>query len=259
MDPLRDVERDQGPGNPIDRWFVRTLPPYSRRRLLFGLAALPVVGLVVLFARRIVGGGSGVAIYVFAALTAAGLLTLVWFGALAKRGRRPAREGRRHRPGVWSAPTASGPARRFRAADVMVGSGILFVDLTLFWIIADLHGSLPEEIAVAAPAALLGSLMWQLRGSVAGIVLLSVVVGFPVGLTLTLFGAVVGKESSLLLAWLIGSGLVLVFALPYWWDLRGRPRPSRFASIEVPAWCGGPGSRCSCCPRPGLSGSPDER
>jgi hypothetical protein len=236
MDPLRKTEPDEGPANPIDRWFVRTFPPYSRRRLLFGLVALPVVGLFVLFGRRIAGGGSGVGIYVFAVLTAAVLLTLVWFGAATKRDRRSRRYGRPPRPDVPPPTAVPGQTRPFRAGDFLVGSGVLFVDLTLFWLIADLHGSPSEAIAVAAPAALLGSLMWQLRGSVAGIVLLSVVVGFPVGLTLTLFGAVMGKDASLLWGWVVGSVLVLVFALPCWLDLRRRPRPSRFAGMEVPAW-----------------------
>jgi hypothetical protein len=236
MDPLRKTEPDEEPANPVDRWFVRTFPPYSRRRLLFGLAALPVVGLFVLFGRRIMGGGSSVGVYVFAVLTAAVLLTLIWFGAATTRDRHPARNARPPRPDRPAGVTFWGQSRPFRMDDFLIGSGVLFVDLTLFWLIAGLQGSVGEAIAVAAPAALLGSLMWQLRGSVAGIVLVSVVLGFPVGLTLTLFGAVMGKESSLLWGWLIGCGLVLLFALPYWFDLRRRPRASRFANVEVPAW-----------------------
>jgi hypothetical protein len=215
---------------------VRTFPPYSGRRLLFGLAALPVVGLLVALGHRMAGGQFSLGLYVFATVTAAVILALVWFGVATRRGRPSGVARRAHRPG--GAPSATIPwgSGGFRFGDFLVGTAVLFADITLFWLIAGMDESLPEVIAIAAPAAALASLMWHLRGSVAGVLLLSVVVGFPVGLTLTMFGAVMGNETSLLQGWLIGSGLVLVFALPYWWDLRRRQQASRFPTIDVPAW-----------------------
>jgi hypothetical protein len=237
----------EGPGQnlgPVDRWFNRNFPPYSGRRLLFGLVGLPVVGLAVAFVRGLTGGRHlPLSLFLFSTVMGGVLLTLVWVGVVKRGG--PSKPSSHPEPAddVGSVQLLAG----FTTRGFLVGAGVFFFNLTLFLLISDSASSPARAVAIAAPAAMLASLLWQLRTSVAGLLLLSSLIGAPIALALTMFGLVMGNEPNFLLWWLVASVVALLFVLPHWWQLaqgaagKGRFAPSRWAHRsgaprEVPDW-----------------------
>jgi hypothetical protein len=237
----------EGPGQnlgPVDRWFNRNFPPNSGRRLLFGLVGLPVVGLVVALVRGLTGGRHlPLSLFLFSTVMGGVLLTLVWVGVVKPGG--PSKPSSHPEP-----PDGAGPVQLFAGFTTrgfLVGAGVFFVNLTLFLLISDSASSPTRAVAIAAPAAMLASLLWQLRTSVAGLLLVSALIGAPVALALTMFGLVMGNQPNFLLWWLGASVVALLFVLPHWWQLRhGAAGTGRFAGRrwaqpsgaprEVPDW-----------------------
>jgi hypothetical protein len=231
---------------PVDQWFNRNFPPYSGRRLLFGLVGLPIVGLCMALVRRFTRGQHlPLSLFLFSTVVGGVLLTLVWIGVVKRRA--PSMRSS-HQPAADAGPERHPrPLPRFTSSGFLVGAGVFFVDLTLFLLISDPAASPSRAVAIAAPGAILASLLWQLRTSVAGLFLLSALIGAPIAMVLTMFGVVMGKQPSFLLYWLVSSVLALIFLLPVWWELRQREqglgRSVRMpwahravAPLEVPAW-----------------------
>jgi hypothetical protein len=235
---------------PVDRWFNRAFPPNSDRRLLFGLVALPFVSLAVALVRRIrYGEPFSWATYTFTTVMAEVLLAFFWFTVIKKRlaasaAPSPTSSIAVPRPSAMGHDRTPSSLPHFTARGFLVGAGFLFVDMTLFQLIAERDVSPALAVGVALPAALFGSLIWQLRRSFWAPVLVSVLVGIPIGVFLAMMGAFFGSGIGLLGGWLIGSVVVMIFVLPYWWEMRRREEGkglfggvrAKLAMPRVPPW-----------------------
>jgi hypothetical protein len=198
----------------IDAWWNRTFPPNSVRRLLFGIAAIPLVaGLHALYqavrGRDVSFGG-----YAFVAILGGIILSFIWFAAFRRPGSAPGEApilaDRPDRGSRW--------ARDFLVAFPFALGVVLVVGMVTG------NGFDLASVAGSLVSAVLISLIVALRHSVWSVILFSLLAGAGVALVLELFLFFLGGTPGLFLTWILSSLFVFLWAMPPWMNLRSAAR-----------------------------------
>jgi hypothetical protein len=253
--------------NPLDAWWNRTFPPYSRRRLLFGLVALPFITAIVAVVDHFRGRSAPFAVYLFSTVAGGIILAVVFWAHSFEVEHRRVREppdGPGGSPTTadalphWDAnpgpPNAGPPAAPARAPEgpivervvslpswvreslLCLPISFVAVVIWLALVSASAAFSRPGLIAAAAAAALFTA-VFVARRTVLSVVIVSLVVGFGVAGLLQAISLMMFVEAdSFALTWAVCSVVAFVFAFPLWYSLKRSAERRDAGSMAIPAW-----------------------
>lgn len=219
------------PLNPVDVWWNRMFPPFSSRRLVFGLGALPVIAAL----QELVLGASGhdpsLPRFLFVCLAGGGLLATAWLPGMRKYALalRPSRS-------TAETQDLDMPRTSFRK-DLLVALPFAF----LIVLIVHLVTAGPSEtftgpsLASVTVASTVASMMIALRSSTWSLVLFSVLGGVLGGfavvfLSLMTFSGTGWVEFAG--GWVLGSVVLFAYAYPVWRGLRNMEA----RGFRLPLW-----------------------
>jgi hypothetical protein len=220
--------------NRIDAWWNRTFPPYSVRRLLFGIVAIPLVAGVHALYQTVRGRDGSFGEYAFVAILGGIILAFIWFAAFRRPGSAPGEAILADRPdrgSLW--------ARDFLVAFPFALGVVLVVGMVTG------NGFDQASVAGSLVSAVLISLIVALRRSVWSVILFSLLAGAGVALVLELFLFFLGGTPGLFLTWILSSLFVFLWAMPSWMQLRSAARgpfrrgpsdPHPGTLPEIPLW-----------------------
>jgi hypothetical protein len=240
----------------LDAWWNRKFPPFSLRRYVFGLAALPPITALVALVNHLRGRNWPFAVYVFSAVATACILGLAFlaprrWASSSRPSAAPGHDpipnaaGSGERPSGSIQPTPWQPAspvtsarpdwRKELATDVPIAIG---GNLLLMAVMTGPGETGWMQLGVGSLSGLLVAFVFALRRSVVSVVLVSLAFGFAPALLLQIFTSVWGSSHDLLGTWLLCSAVVFVFAFPIWMQFRDGTRrlPKGLPSFSIPAW-----------------------
>ncbi len=232
------------PRNRIDAWWNRTFPPFSKKRLVFGLTALPLLGALQELVIWGVGWKPSLPRYLFVCIAGGVMLGIAFLPGMREMAERLQRARGNGSPWPWRRQLASeGPepplppietnlgrdfliALPFAAAIVLVMSATT-IGLADTFSLSNLPLFGVTSVATATVVAL--------RTSVWGLVIFSVAGGLLGGLAFVLLSLMTWSDpgvAEFLVGWVFGSVLLFLHAYPIW--LRMRDLEAR--GFRLPMW-----------------------
>jgi H+/Cl- antiporter ClcA len=219
------------PMNRVDSWWNRTFPPFSRKRLVFGLAALPVVGALQELVIWGVGWKPSLPRYLFVCIAGGVMLGTAFLPGMREMAERLQRARGNRSSWPWQRQPASEPpepplppietnfGRDFLVALPFAVVIIVVMSLT----VSGPGGTFaPSALLTNAAAAVFTAALVALRTSVWGLALFSMAGGLLGGLIMLLLSAMTFSDpgGDFLIGWAIGSVLLFLYAYPMWRGLR---------------------------------------
>jgi hypothetical protein len=218
--------------NRVDAWWNRTFPPFSRKRFVFGLVALPVIGALQELVISAIGWRPSLPRYLFVCIAGGVMLSVAFLPGMRDMAERLAKS-REATPSLW-------PWRRQRAPEppelpippIETNFGRDFLVALPFAAVIMVVMSLtvagpsdtftPSALLTNAVAAVFTAALVALRTSVWGLVCFSLAGGLLGGLFLVLLSAMTFSDPSgdFLIGWGFGSVLLFLYAYPMWRGLR---------------------------------------
>jgi hypothetical protein len=198
----------------IDAWWNRAFPPYSVRRLLFGIAAIPLVAGVHALYQAVRGRDVSFGDHAFVAILGGIILSFIWFAAFRRPGPAPSEA-----PILADRPD---PGSRWARDFLVVFPFALGVVLVIGMLTG--NGFDLASMAGSLVSAVLISLIVALRRSVWSVILFSFLAGAGVALVLELFLFFLGGAPGLFLTWILSSLFAFLWAMPSWLQLRSAAR-----------------------------------
>jgi hypothetical protein len=220
------------PRNPVDAWWNRVFPPFSIRRLVFFLGALPVVAGL----QELIVGASGrdpsLPRFLFVCLAGGGLLASAWLPGMRKYAQAVLRRSR----STAESQNVEMPRTSF-GKDLLVALPFAFLIVLIVHLVTigpdeTFTGPSLATVAVASTAA---SLMIALRSSVWSLVLFSVVGGVLGGLAVVFLSVMTFSGTGWVefaVGWILGSILLFTYAYPVWRGLRNMEA----RGVRLPMW-----------------------
>jgi hypothetical protein len=219
------------PMNRVDTWWNRTFPPFSRKRLIFGLAALPVVGALQELAIWGFGWKPSLPRYLFVCIAGGLMLATAFLPGMREMAERLQRARGNRSPWPWRRRSASEPpepplppietnfGRDFLVALPFAAVIIVVVSLTVSGASTTFA---PWALLTNAAAAVFTATLVALRHSVWGLALFSIAGGLLGGLFLVMLSAMTFSDpgGDFLIGWAIGSVLLFLYAFPMWRGIR---------------------------------------
>ena len=236
---------DLAPPSRVDTWWNRSFPPFSNRRLVFGLAALPFVGLVhALYQRVVHDEGFEWPTYLFTTIAAQVFLAVVWLSGWLRKA-ADARAG----AGGWSVPaTGAQPPDAMQAGvplaaqssglpggvrDFLCGVLVTFAGVELMWLVGGFGSPVSATgLATSAVVAGVSAFVVHFRHTIVALAVVAVLRGAVSALALEILSFMLWSDSDFGNAWLISSALAFLCGLPVWWQLR----QTRNAMPQIKTW-----------------------
>jgi hypothetical protein len=232
------------PMNRVDAWWNRHFPPFSIRRLVFGLVSLPVIGAVVELLWILGGREASLPRYLFVCVAGGVLLATAWLPGMRDVAERMQASGAFESRSPWPwrrrpmAPPPPLPSLRttFRRDFLVALPFTLVIVLVMTATVTGVRGSFtPGALLNVAVAAVLSALLVGLRTSVWGLVLFSIAGGLLGGLAMAFLSMMTFHEPGLgevMFGWAIGSAILFLYAYPLW---RG-VRDMEARGFRLPMW-----------------------
>jgi hypothetical protein len=219
------------PMNRIDAWWNRTFPPFSRKRLVFGLTALPILGALQELVIWAVGWKPSLPRYLFVCIAGGVMLSTAFLPGMREMAEHLAKARGTRSPWGWSRrrepapqqppppPVESNFGRDFLVALPFAVVIMVVISLTVSGTGATFARS---ALLTNALAAVFAAALIALRTSVWGLALFSIAGGLLGGLFLVLLSAMTFSDpgGDFLIGWAIGSVLLFLYAYPMWRGLR---------------------------------------
>ena len=220
------------PMNRVDAWWNRHFPPFSIRRLLFGIAALPLIGALQELLWMAMGRDLSLPRYLFVCVAGAGLLASAWLPGMRETAERLRASGAIDTRSPWpwhrrnaSAPTPLPQLRASLKRDFLVA--LPFTSVMMLVISATVMGLedtfSPSGLLTNSVAALLSTSLIAFRRSVWSIVLVSIAGGLLGGFAVVLLSIMSFSAPGVgwfLIGWAFGAVMVFVFLYPMWRTVR---------------------------------------
>ncbi|HUF60425.1 MAG TPA: hypothetical protein VMR89_13250 [Actinomycetota bacterium] len=232
------------PMNRVDAWWNRHFPPFSIRRLVFGLVSLPVIGAVVELLWVLGGREASLPRYLFVCVAGGVLLATAWLPGMRDVAERMQASGAFESRSPWpwrrrpmAPPPPLPPLRTTFRRDFLVALPFtLVIVLVMTATVTGIRGSFtPGALLNIAVAAVLSALLVGLRTSIWGLVLFSIAGGLLGGLAMALLSMMTFNEPGLgevMFGWAIGSVILFLYAYPLW---RG-VRDMEARGFRLPMW-----------------------
>jgi hypothetical protein len=209
----------------VDAWWNRAFPPFSIRRLVFGLVALTVIAALLELVLAEFGRDSSLPRFLFVCLAGGAVLASAWLPGMRKYAEALARD--RSRPATRDhAPAETSPMPRTSfGKDFLVALPFSFVIVLIVHLVTTGPGETftGPALAVVAVASTVAAVMVALRSSVWSLVLFSALGGllggfFVVFLSLMTFSGTGWIEFAG--GWILGAVVLFSYAYPVWRGLR---------------------------------------
>jgi len=227
----------------IDTWWNREFPAFSRRRLAFGLVALPVIAGLQELLFRAIGWRASLPRFLFVCVAGGVLLSIAFLPGMREMAERLQRaQGSRRTPWAWRRRPSTDPAPPLPPLERRLGRDFLVAlpfSLVIMLVIGlTVSGPTdtfrPGSLLTSGVAALFTAALIALRTSVWGLALFSIAGGLLGGLLLVVLSAMTFSDpgGDFFLGWAIGSVLLFLYAYPMWrWlrDLEAR-------GFRLPMW-----------------------
>jgi hypothetical protein len=215
------------PMNWVDAWWNRRFPPFSSRRLVFGLVMLPVITALVELLWVMAGRQASLARYLFVCVACGAVLAATWLPGMRAIAERMQADGALDTRWPWGRrrdvtpppplpPLGETFGRDFRIALPFCAAIVLVMSLTVMGP-RDTFG--PAGLITIGIGSVFAATMIALRTSVLGLVIFSVAGGLVGGIALVLLSVMTWGEPGLgefLIGWASGSVLLLLSAYPMW-------------------------------------------
>lgn len=239
---MATAEPPQGPPmNRIDAWWNREFPPFSTKRLVFGLIALPVIGALQELVFWAIGWRPSLPRYLFICVAGGALLATAWLPGMREMAERLAEaRGVSGSPWPWrrqSAPAPSVPRIETNLRrDFLVALPFAFVIMIVMSLTVAGVGDTfaPSALLTSAVAAVFTAAIVALRTSIWGLAIFSVAGGVLGGFLLVFLSAMTFSDpgGDFVLGWIVGSALLFVYAYPVWQGLRNMEA----RGFRLPMW-----------------------
>jgi hypothetical protein len=236
---------DGPPMNRADAWWNRHFPPFSARRLVFGLVALPVIGGLVELLWVAAGREASLPRYLFVCVAGGALLATAWLPGMKEMAQRLQASGALDTSSPWpwrrkralAPPPPLPPLRETFRRDFLVAlpfaaAIVLVMSATT---IGPADTFAPPNLVMFAVTSVATAALVALRTSAWGLVIFSVAGGLIGGLALVLLSLMTWSDPGLaefLVGWAFGTVLLLLHAYPIW--LRMRDLEAR--GFRLPMW-----------------------
>jgi hypothetical protein len=232
------------PMNRVDAWWNRHFPPFSIRRLVFGLVWLPVIGAVVELLWVLGGREASLPRYLFVCVAGGVLLATAWLPGMRDVAERMQASGAFESRSPWpwrrrpmAPPPPLPPLRTTFRRDFLVALPFtLLIVLVMTATVTGVRGSFtPGALLNISVAAVLSALLVGLRTSIWGLVLFSIAGGLLGGLAMAFLSMMTFNEPGLgeiMFGWAIGSVILFLYAYPLW---RG-VRDMEARGFRLPMW-----------------------
>jgi hypothetical protein len=221
------------PMNRADGWWNRNFPPFSTRRLVFGLIALPVIAALQELLFWGIGWRPSLPRYLFVCIAGGAMLATTFLPGMREMAERlaEARGSRSRSPWGWPRRREPGPPQP-PPPPIETNFGRDFLVALPFAVVIMLVMSLtvagpgetftPSSILTNAVAALFAAAIVALRTSIWALALFSIAGGLLGGLFLVLLSAMTFSDpgGDFLIGWAIGSVMLFLYAHPMWRGLR---------------------------------------
>jgi hypothetical protein len=231
------------PMNRVDAWWNRMFPPFSKKRLAFGLAALPLVGALQELVIWGVGWKPSLPRYLFVCIAGGMMLATAFLPGMREMAERLQRARGNRSRWPWRRRSASGspeppppPIETNFGRDFLVALPFAVVIMVVMSLTVSGPGSTfaPGALLTNSAAAVFIAALVAVRTSVLGLALFSIAGGLLGGLFLVLLSAMTFSDpgGDFLIGWTIGSVLLFLYAFPMWrWvrDLEAR-------GFRLPMW-----------------------
>jgi hypothetical protein len=219
------------PMNRVDGWWNRTFPPFSKKRLVFGLAALPIVGALQELVIWGIGWKPSLPRYLFVCIAGGMMLATAFLPGMREMAERLQRARGNRSPWPWRREPASdrpepplAPIETNFGRDFLVALPFAVVIILVMSLTVSGPGGTftPSAFLTNAVAAVFTAALVALRTSVWGLALFSIAGGLLGGLFLVLLSAMTFSDpgGDFLIGWAIGSVLLFLYAYPMWRGLR---------------------------------------
>jgi hypothetical protein len=224
---------DAGSMNPVDRWWNRHFPPFSIRRLVFGLAVLPMIAALTELLFVAAGRGFSLPRYLFICISGSALLATAWLPGMRAMAERLQASGAFDMRSPWPwrrKPDAPPPpplpplrdtfGREVRAAFPFTVVMTLVMGLTVMGVDDTIT---PGGFVTIGLASLASSVLIALRRTVWGLALFSIGGGILGGIGIVFLSMMTFGDPGLgtfLTGWVFGSLLLFLHAYPLWRGLR---------------------------------------
>jgi hypothetical protein len=233
------------PTNRLDAWWNRHLPPFSIRRLVFGLVALPVIGAIVELLWIVAGRDASLPRYLFVCIAGGVMLATAWLPGMREMAERLRASGALDTSSPWpwrrkqpaTPPPPLPPLRETFRRDFLVAlpfSAVILVVMSAATIgLADTLA--PANVVLFGVTSVAMAALVALRTSVWALVIFSVAGGLLGSLALVLFSVMMFGDPGIgevLIGWAVGSALLFLSAYPVW--LRLRDLEAR--GFRLPMW-----------------------
>jgi hypothetical protein len=226
---------DGPPMNRVDAWWNRTFPPFSKKRHVFGLAVLPLIGAPQELVIWSVGWKPSLPRYLFVCIAGGVMLSVAFLPGMREMTERLAkaegtgspwpwpwrrqRERASERPEPPLPPSETNFGRDFLVA---LPFAVVIILVTSLTVSGPGDTFVPSALLTNAAAAIFTAALVALRTSVWGLALFSIAGGLLGGLFLVLLSAMTFSDpgGDFLIGWAIGAVLLFLYAYPMWRGLR---------------------------------------
>jgi hypothetical protein len=219
------------PRNRVDAWWNRTFPPFSKKRLVFGLTALPLVGALQELVIWGVGWKPSLPRYLFVCIAGGVMLSTAFLPGMREMAERLQRARGNRSPWPWRRQRASERPEpplppietNFRRDFLVALPFAMVVILVMNLTVSGPGGTFaPSALLTNAIAALFIAALVALRTSAWGLALFSIAGGLLGGLFMVFLSAMTFSDpgGDFLIGWAIGSVLLFLYAYPMWRGLR---------------------------------------
>jgi hypothetical protein len=232
------------PTNRVDAWWNRTFPPFSGKRLVIGLIALPVIGALTELLWVAGGREASLPRYLFVCVAGGVLLATAWLPGMRDVAERMQASGafESRSPLPWRrrpiAPPPPLPSLRttFRRDFLVALPFTLVIVLVMSATVSGVRGAFtPGALLNSSVAAVLSAVLVGLPTSIWSLVLFSIVGGLLGALVMVFLSMMTFNEPGLgevVFGWAIGSAILFLYAHPLW---RG-VRDMEARGFRLPMW-----------------------
>ncbi len=217
------------PMNRVDTWWNRTFPPFSKKRLVFGLAALPVIGASQELVIWAIGWKPSLPRYLYVCIAGGVMLSVAFLPGMRDMAERLAKARAATNRSMWPWRRSGEPApppepvppmeRNFGRDFLIALPFALAIVLVMSLTVSGPGGTFaPSALLTNAVAAVFSAALVALRTSVWGLALFSIAGGLLGGLFLVMLSAMTFSDpgGDFLIGWAIGSVLLFLYAYPMW-------------------------------------------
>lgn len=215
------------PMNRVDRWWNRTFPPFSKKRLVFGLAVLPLLAGLQELVIWSLGWKPSLPRYLFVCIAGGIMVSIAFLPGMREMAERLQSARGSRSPWGWSRrreqdppPPPLPPIETNLRRDFLIALPFAFVIVLVFSlaVAGPSQTFAPGALLTNALAALFTAALVALRTSVWGLALFSIAGGLLGGLFMVLLSAMTFSDpgGDFLVGWAIGSVLVFLYAFPMW-------------------------------------------